>query len=115
MRTTAFFFSAILAAGLPTLAVDVQAQSTRANEMPGNDPIKFYSTPQRTYVQGYVRQRMVPTVQYSGQLEIGSQIPSSYTYHDIEGDPALVGYRYTRFNERYVVVDQNGRVIDVID
>jgi Protein of unknown function (DUF1236) len=115
MRTTAFVFSVILVAGLPTLAVEAQAQTTRATELPGNDPTKFYSTSQRNYVQGYVRQRMVPSVQYRGQLEIGTQIPSTHTYYDIEGDPSLTGYRYARFNERYVVVDQNGRVIDVIE
>ncbi len=115
MRTTALVLTAMIAVTSPILAVEASAQVTRAEELPGNSPIKAYSIQQRTYLRGYVQKREIPSMDYSGQLAVGTQVPSSYTYYDIDGDPALVGYRYTRLNNRYIVVDQNGRIIDVLE
>jgi hypothetical protein len=115
MRTSTLILATFMAAGAPMLVTVAHAQVTRSEEMPGNNPTKFYSTNQRTYVQGYVRNRTVPSITYDGQIAIGTQLPSSYSYYDVEGEPELRGYRYGRFNNRYVVIDSTGRVVDVIE
>ena len=114
MRTSTFVFSALIVASSLTLSVGAQAQSA-SDRVPGSSPSAFYSTNHRNYIQGYVRNRTVPSVIYDGQIVVGIQLPSSYTYYDVDGDPTVRGYRYGRFNNRYVVIDSSGRVVDMID
>jgi hypothetical protein len=72
-----------------------------------------WTTDNRTYFRTYARQRNVPSVDYNGQLAVGGQLPSSVVVYPIEGDAAYTRYRYTRLNNRYVVLDQTGRIIDL--
>ncbi len=37
------------------------------------------------------------------------------TYCQIEGRPTLWSYSHARVNERYVLVDSTGRIVEVID
>ncbi len=115
MRIATLALSALILGGAPFTATYAQAQVTRAEELPGNRPIAAYSAPQRTYLRTYLRDRNVPSVQYGEPLAVGTQVPSSYTVYPIEGDPTLMGYRYARLNNRYIVLDTSGRVIDVIE
>jgi hypothetical protein len=114
MRKIALIFSAMIIAGVPMAGTEVNAQS-RTEPTPGSTAIDFYSTQQRSYLRSYVVRRTIPSVEYSGQLEVGARLPDSYTYYDVEGDPTVTRYRYGRFNNRYVVIDQSGRVVDVIE
>ncbi len=113
MRTAALALTAILS--LAAMAPAVQAQNTRSEEIPGNKPISTYSQENRTYVRRYVRDRTVPNVDYTGQIVIGSQVSPTITMHTFEGDETYTNYRYGRLNNRYVVVDQAGRIVDVIE
>ncbi len=114
MRTTTLLFSAIIAASSLLPASGAQAQSN-SDRLPGSSPSQFYSTNHRNYMQGYVRNRTVPSVTYDGQIAVGTQLPSTYTYYDVDGNPEVRGYRYGRFNNRYIVIDSGGRVVDMID
>jgi len=113
MRNAVRTLAAILVLGAAVPAA--QAQTTRSEELPNNNPIAAYSAPNRTYVRSYLRDRTMPSVDYSGQLAVGAQVPSSVVVQGFEGDPAYSSYRYGRVNNRYIVVDQNGRVVDIVE
>jgi hypothetical protein len=115
MRTKTLILSLVIAATASMAAYPASAQINRPEDVPGSSPIPGYSAQQRTYIRGYVQRQVIPSVDYSGQLAVGGMVPSSYTFRAIDGDPAIIGYRYGRFNNKYIVVDQAGRVIDVIE
>jgi hypothetical protein len=69
----------------------------------------------RVYIRERVVTREVPSVRYEGEVVVGSELPSTVRYYEIDGRPSLSTYRYTRVNDRYVVVDSRGRVVEVIN
>jgi uncharacterized protein YcfJ len=69
----------------------------------------------RVYVQRYTTTRQVPSVRYEREVAVGTQLPGSVTYYTFEDNPRLANYRYTRVNDRTVVVDQQGRIISIIE
>ncbi len=69
----------------------------------------------RTYVRERVVTREVPSVTYQGEVVVGRELPGTVRYYEIDGRPSLDSYRYTRINNRYVVVDRSNRIVEVID
>jgi uncharacterized protein YcfJ len=69
----------------------------------------------RTYVQTYVRRTPRQSVRIQEDIRVGAELPSTVTYYQIEGRPALSSYRYAYVNDRYVLVDGNRRIVQVID
>jgi uncharacterized protein YcfJ len=69
----------------------------------------------RVYFRERVVTRQVPSAAYQGEIVVGSELPGSVRYYEIEGRPSLDNYRYARINNRYVVVDRSNRVIEVIE
>jgi uncharacterized protein YcfJ len=69
----------------------------------------------RVYVRERVVTRQVPSVTYEGDVVVGRELPGTVRYYDIEGNPRLSNYRYTRVNDRYVIVDRSNRIIEVVE
>ncbi len=69
----------------------------------------------RIYVREYVVRREVPSARYEGDLVVGTEIPGTVTYYRIEDNPRLSSYRYTRVNNRYVLVDSSNRFITYVE
>jgi uncharacterized protein YcfJ len=69
----------------------------------------------RTYVQTYVRRTPRQSVRIREDVAVGTTLPSTVTYYEIEGRPSLSSYRYAYVNDRYVLVDGNRRIVQVID
>jgi hypothetical protein len=137
MRRTLIILSAVAAFG--ALAPIAQAQTTRSTELPGNRPLAAYSMQQRDYVRGYVRQRPMSEFQTTapgvaggaqsssqtsatnpaganvgGNIALGANVPSSVQLRAIE-NPEYSGFRYGRVGSQYVIVDQNGSILDTFE
>ena len=72
------------------------------------------ATEDRTYVQGYVVKHPAQAVRIEGDVAVGTELPRTVRYYNFEGNERLRAYRYARVNDRYVVVDASGRVVEVI-
>jgi hypothetical protein len=61
--------------------------------------------------------RRVPSYQYTQQVRIGAQLPSSgVTYYEVPAQYGVRGYRYTVVNGLPVLVDpQTHRIVQVIE
>jgi len=71
---------------------------------------------QQPQFRQYVVQQGVPSYTYSGDVTVGTTLPSSgVTYYDVPTTYGVKQYRYTRVNNRVVLVDPStGRVVQVI-
>jgi hypothetical protein len=67
----------------------------------------------RSYVDG----RRISSYDYEGDVRIGAVLPSSgVTYYEVPAEYGARQYRYTRVNDRVVLVDPGSRrVVQVID
>ncbi len=69
--------------------------------------------------QIYVRERVirhnVPSVRYQGDIVVGAELPGTVRYYEIENEPRFTNYRYTRLNDRYVLVNTDNRIVAVFD
>ena len=65
----------------------------------------------------YVVQQGVPSYTYSGDVVVGSVLPSSgVTYYEVPSTYGVREYRYTRVNNRVVLVDPSTRrIVQVIE
>ncbi len=72
------------------------------------------ATDDRTYIQGYVVKNPAESVRLQGDVVVGAQLPGTVRYYTFRDNDRLCGYRYARVNDRYVVVDGSGRIIEVI-
>jgi Protein of unknown function (DUF1236) len=88
------------------------AQTTRSEELPGNNPTATWNAQNKTYFRTYVRERKIPSVEHGSELAVGAEVPSSITIYRFEGDPAYSRYRYARINNRYYILDERNRIID---
>ena len=70
----------------------------------------------RVYVRNYVVRQRAPAVRMEREVVVGTTLPRrGVTYRTIEGNPRLAGYRYTTVNDRTVLVDRGGRVVQIIE
>ena len=69
----------------------------------------------RVYVQQYVYARQVEPVVVQQSVVVGQPVPAGVVVHNIDGNPRLAGYRYAYVNQQYVLIDQSGRVMSVIE
>ncbi len=71
---------------------------------------------QQPQFRQYVVQQGVPSYTYSGEVAVGTTLPSSgVTYYEVPATYGVKQYRYTRVNNRVVLVDPTtGRVVQVI-
>ena len=71
---------------------------------------------QQPQFRQYVVQQGVPSYTYSGEVAVGTTLPSSgVTYYEVPATYGVKQYRYTRVNNRVVLVDPStGRVVQVI-
>lgn len=68
----------------------------------------------RSYIQGYVVQNPADPVRIEGDVVVGTQLPGTVRYQTFRDNERLSSYRYARVNDRYVVVDSAGRIVEVI-
>lgn len=73
------------------------------------------SADDRVYVRQYVVQRNVPSARFEGDILVGAELPATVRYYEIENDPRFSNYRYTRLNNRYVLVNTDNRIVAVLD
>lgn len=73
------------------------------------------STNDRTYIRTYVVKRPAQNVVVDGNVAVGVTLPPRVRYHTFSDNERLRAYRYARVNDRYVVVDSAGRVVEVIN
>ena len=71
---------------------------------------------QQPQFRQYVVQEGVPSYTYSGDVAVGTVLPSSgVTYREVPASYGVKEYRYTRVNNRVVLVDPTShRVVQVI-
>jgi hypothetical protein len=71
---------------------------------------------QQPQFREYVVQQGVPSYTYSGDVTVGTVLPSSgVTYREVPASYGVREYRYTRVNNRVVLVDPTThRVVQVI-
>ena len=71
---------------------------------------------QQPQFREYVVQQRVPSYTYSGDVVVGTVLPSSgVTYYEVPATYGVRGYRYTRVNNRVVLVDPGThRIVQVI-
>lgn len=69
----------------------------------------------RTYVREYVARERVPSVRYEREVAVGQRLPDTIEYRRISGNPRFESYRYARVNDRYVMVDRDGTIVQIID
>jgi hypothetical protein len=71
----------------------------------------------RPRFRDYAVREARPSYRWDGDVVVGSTLPSSgVTYYDVPADYGVRGYRYTRVNDRYVLVDPGSRrIVEVID
>ena len=67
----------------------------------------------RNYVDG----RRISSYDYDGDLRVGAVLPSTgVTYYEVPAEYGVRDYRYTRVNDRVVLVDpRTHRVVQVIN
>ena len=72
---------------------------------------------QRPQFRQYVVQQGVPSYSYGGDVVVGTVLPSSgVTYYEVPATYGVREYRYTRVNNRVVLVDpRTHRVVQVIE
>ena len=65
----------------------------------------------------YVTTQRRPSYRYQGDVRVGVELPSSgVTYYDAPAEYKVKNYRYTRVNDRIVLVDpRTRRVVQVIE
>ena len=71
---------------------------------------------QQPQFRQYVVQQNVPAYTYSGDVAVGTVLPSSgVTYYEVPATYGVKEYRYTRVNNRVVLVDPSTRrIVQVI-
>ena len=71
----------------------------------------------RPRFRDYAVREARPSYRYQGDVVVGSVLPSSgVTYYDVPDEYGARNYRYTRVNDRYVLVDPGSRrIVEVID
>lgn len=79
----------------------------------GNAPT--FSAEDRTYYRTRLMRENVPSARFEGNVVVGTELPSSVRYYDVENDPRFTNYRYTRLNDRYVLVNRQNRVVAVFE
>lgn len=72
------------------------------------------SAEDRTYMREYVVRREVPSTRFESDIVVGAEVPDTVRYYRIEDNPRFSGYRYTRVNNHYVLVDSGNRIVEVI-
>ena len=61
---------------------------------------------QQPQFRQYVVQRGVPSYRYQDEVRVGAVLPSSgVTYYEVPAEYGVRNYRYTRVNDRTVLVD----------
>jgi hypothetical protein len=72
---------------------------------------------ERPRFQQYVVRQNVPSYRYQEEVRVGAVLPSSgVTYHEVPAEYGVRNYRYTRVNNRTVLVDPGShRIVQVID
>lgn len=80
----------------------------------GNAPSAI-SDAERQYFREVMARQTVPSVRYDGTFVIGAELPGTVRYYDVPNDPRFTDYRYTRLNDRYLLVDRNNRIVAVFD
>jgi Protein of unknown function (DUF1236) len=116
MRKTSIILAAVIATAMPVIASTgafAQSSPTRAEEQPGAKPIEFLNAEQQGRMRTYMRTQNRASVVYNGELRVGTILPNTVTAYRFEGDPTLSSYRYVRLNNRDVIVDETGRIIDI--
>jgi hypothetical protein len=64
----------------------------------------------------YVIQENVPNYTVPDRVVVGGVLPETVTYYDVPQQYGANRYRYTRVNDRYVLVEpRTRRIIQVID
>ncbi len=82
----------------------------------GGAVVGSLSNDDRVYAKRYVTEHREPSVRYENELRVGETLPGTVTYYEIQGRPALSGYRYTVVNDRAVLVEPKTRkIVEVID
>ena len=80
----------------------------------GNSPSAI-SDAEWQYFREFMAGQTVPSARYDGTIVVGSALPGTVRYYEVENDPRFRNYRYTRLNDRYLLVDRDNRVIAIID
>ena len=72
---------------------------------------------ERPRFQQYVVRQSVPSYTYKEQVRVGAVLPSSgVTYYEVPAEYGVRNYRYTRVNNRTVLVDPGThRIVQVIE
>jgi hypothetical protein len=72
---------------------------------------------ERPRFQQYVVRQNVPSYRYQEEVRVGAVLPSSgVTYHEVPAEYGVRNYRYTRVNNRTVLVDPGShRIVQVIE
>jgi hypothetical protein len=113
MRKSAMVLAAFIAVGAPLVAASgASAQATRPEETPGNKPVEFLQSEQQTQMRAYMRAQRRGSSAYEGDVRMGSRLPDTMTYYRFS-NPEWSRYRYTRLNNRDVILDETGRVVDL--
>ncbi len=74
------------------------------------------SNEDRTYVRKYSEERRYPSVVYEHEVAVGSELPGTMTYYEIENRPSMSSYRYARVNNHTVLVDpRTHKIVEVMD
>ena len=64
----------------------------------------------------YVVTQRRPSYSYREEVRVGAVLPSSgVTYYEVPADYGVRDTRYTVVNDRTVLVDRSGRIVDIID
>src|SRR5215213_2506555 len=72
---------------------------------------------ERPRFQQYVVRQNVPSYRYQEEVRVGAVLPSSgVTYHEVPAEYGVRNYRYTRVNNRIVLVEPSThRVVQIIE
>jgi hypothetical protein len=68
----------------------------------------------RVYVRQYVYGRQVEPVMMQQAVVVGEPVPAGVTVYSFDNNPRLATYKYAYINRQYVLIDQNGRVMETI-
>src|SRR5215211_5305423 len=71
---------------------------------------------ERPRFQQYVVRQDVPSYRYQEEVRVGTVLPSSgVTYYEVPAEYGVRNYRYTRVNDRTVLVDpRTHRVVQIV-
>lgn len=80
----------------------------------GNAPTSI-TAEERAMFQQRMRGLNAPSARFEGNVVVGAELPGTVRYYDFENEPRFTNYRYTRLNDRYVLVNRQNRVLAVFD